>query len=81
MTQFKIVNAEYGIMVYEGSTAFWIVDLDTDEERCMGDGVDMYSVDDEDGFHSVPVCSDEFYRLLTEDIQGNGEMFREAYFG
>lgn len=63
--------------VYEGNTAFYLVDNETSQEACLGDGVDMF-YRDEDG--SIPVGTKAFYKALSGMIEiGQAELL-EAYF-
>lgn len=70
--------------IYEGSSAFYIVyhlGNGDSREACMGDGVDMYTLDTDDGLEFVPVGTPKFYELLSADLIINHDTFMEAYFG
>jgi len=64
------------LRIYEGASAFYIEYIPTGEEACMGDGVDMYS--DDSG--SIMVGTEEFYTLLSEDLEARYDEYLEAYF-
>lgn len=69
-------DAGFKLEWYETSSAFYIVDVISKRERCMGDGVDMFT--NEDG-ESIDVGTPEFYAALNEIM--NDEETYEAYFG
>jgi hypothetical protein len=58
------------LTVYEGATAFWLVNNETGEEVCMGDGVDLAPYN---------VGTPEFYASLCVTVQD--PECKEAYFG
>lgn len=69
-------NDEHQVLVYEGASAFWLVDLATNREYCMGDGVDwLFDQDD----HALGVGTDEFYAALAQLVEQDGEELRDAY--
>lgn len=77
MPQFEYTNKDKTVTVYEGATAFYIVNLATGDEVCMSDGVDMF-VSLETG-ESLMVDSPEFYTAMREMAE-DPEIFT-AYFG
>jgi hypothetical protein len=64
------------LTVYEGATAFWIAYQG--EERCMGDGTDMF-YSDEKG--PIRCGTPEFYELLRDMVDKDAGTLIEAYFG
>ena len=73
---FKYTNKDKTVTVYEGSSAFYIVNLATGDEKCMGDGVDTFSTEDGE---SLMVGTPEFYIAMIAMAEDH-ETF-EAYFG
>ncbi len=62
------------LTAYEGATAFYIVNNETEEERCWGDGVDAAG-------EGVSVSTPEFYRAIEADLEQFEWQWCEAYFG
>ncbi len=71
-------NAELELHVYEGASAFYIVDERTGKTCGIGDGVDWLL---DDNGEPLDVGTDEFYAALERMVAEDGATLREAYFG
>lgn len=65
-----------GLTVYEGASAFYLVDNSTGKEVCMGDGVDMFTLESGE---SIPVGTPAFYHALSQTVKLESGTLREAY--
>lgn len=79
------VTSECGrITICEGHTSFWITHSLSGMTRPIGDGVDMFTIEDDEptGFRFVDVGTDEFYQCMREMMTSpfQVEEYVEAYF-
>jgi len=86
--QFKHASRDGRVLVYEGATAFWVVRMSDGEERCIGDGVDMFTQTkthigdvDNDFEDFLDVGTPEFYAALRKWVDAWDDEMMEAYFG
>jgi hypothetical protein len=59
--------------LFEGSNGFYLYDLVTEREKCIGDGVD-------EEFNGLTVGMPGFTEAWQEHINENGDLYLEAYF-
>ena len=74
--QFRRDNHAHRIEVFKGVHGFIIRDMDTGETHGMGDHVDHLQC-----ATGVKVGTDEFYRLLMQEVDRDGATLRKLFFG
>lgn len=65
----------------EGATAFYVVDTQTDQTRCMGDGVEMFCEDTSEGQDCFTVGTQRFYDALNGYFDNEQAEIAQVYFG
>lgn len=66
-----------GVELYEGQSAYYLLDLNTGREACLGDGVDMVHTGNGKALSPGTMT---FNRVLTADFKANVEEWRKVYF-
>lgn len=69
------------LRIYEGHTAYYIVLLETGEEACMGDGVDLFSIVEDGERVTLSPGTWLFNTTIAHDLETDPTSYSEAYFG
>jgi hypothetical protein len=68
-------------VVIDACNGFYLLDTETGEEACMGDGVDQeFYIPDYGAFSLETHTQEEFRKAWEEDANQNPEEYYEAYF-